>query len=57
MRVTTYNIRHGQGLDGRVSTQRIADVLKAIRPDVAGINEAWRVPGRFEQPKELATLT
>ncbi len=57
MRVATYNIRHGQGLDGRVATARIADVIRSIDADLVGVNEVWRMAGRFEQPRELGYLT
>jgi endonuclease/exonuclease/phosphatase family metal-dependent hydrolase len=57
MRVASYNIRHGQGLDGRVSTTRIAEVIQSLDADLVGANEVWRMAGRFEQPQELGSLT
>jgi endonuclease/exonuclease/phosphatase family metal-dependent hydrolase len=57
VRIATYNIRHAQGLDGRVSTSRIAEVVRSLDADLVALNETWRVPGRFEQPRELGLLT
>jgi endonuclease/exonuclease/phosphatase family metal-dependent hydrolase len=57
VRIATYNIRHAQGLDGRVSTARIAEVIRSLHADLVAVNEAWRVPIRFEQPRQLGELT
>jgi endonuclease/exonuclease/phosphatase family metal-dependent hydrolase len=35
-RVATYNIRHGQGRDGRVDLARTAAEIAALRADVVG---------------------
>lgn len=56
VRALTYNIRHAQGLDGRVSNARIAETIRGIAPDLAGLNEVWRMARRFEQPAEIARL-
>ena len=41
LRVATYNIHRGRGLDGRVSLPRIADVLREIDADVVGVKEVY----------------
>jgi endonuclease/exonuclease/phosphatase family metal-dependent hydrolase len=41
LRVATYNIHRGRGLDGRVSVRRIAEVLDEIEADVIGIQEVY----------------
>ena len=38
-RVMTYNIHHGEGLDGKVDIQRIADLIKQERADVVALQE------------------
>jgi endonuclease/exonuclease/phosphatase family metal-dependent hydrolase len=38
-RVATYNIRHGQGRDGRVDLARTAAEIAALRADVVGLQE------------------
>jgi endonuclease/exonuclease/phosphatase family metal-dependent hydrolase len=38
----TFNIRHGNGLDRRVDLARTADVIRAARPDVVGVQEVDR---------------
>ncbi|MEW5762325.1 MAG: endonuclease/exonuclease/phosphatase family protein [Bacillota bacterium] len=39
LRVLTYNIRHGEGLDGRVALGRIAAVLAACDADLVALQE------------------
>src|SRR6188508_2505481 len=39
LRVVTYNIHRGRGLDGRVKPGRIADVLREIDADVIALQE------------------
>ena len=41
IRIATYNIHRGRGLDGRVSLPRIADVLEQIDADVVGVQEVY----------------
>ncbi len=55
MRFACYNIRHAQGGDGRVSTARVVETLRSLDADLIGVNEVWRLPGWFEQPKALGT--
>lgn len=42
MRVATYNIHHGVGLDGRLDLDRIARVLEHERLDLVGLQEVDR---------------
>ncbi|MCL4215175.1 MAG: endonuclease/exonuclease/phosphatase family protein [Gemmatimonadales bacterium] len=39
LRVVTYNIRHGRGMDDSVDLARTARVLRALAPDVVGLQE------------------
>jgi hypothetical protein len=60
IRVMTYNIHHGEGLDGKVDLTRIADLIKAERADVVALQEVDRGVRRTAQrdmPAELAALT
>ena len=41
LRVATYNIHRGRGLDGRVSMRRIAEVLREVDADVVGVQEIY----------------
>lgn len=41
VRVATYNIHRGRGLDGRVSLRRIAEVLRQVDADVVGVQEIF----------------
>jgi endonuclease/exonuclease/phosphatase family metal-dependent hydrolase len=59
MRIVTYNTRGSLGIDGRRSTPRIADAVRALSPDVICFQEihqrlAWS--GREDQPDLLAKL-
>jgi endonuclease/exonuclease/phosphatase family metal-dependent hydrolase len=54
VRFLTYNIRHGEGVDGWVSNRRIARVIERIDPDVVGLNEVWHIRGLWDQPREIA---
>jgi endonuclease/exonuclease/phosphatase family metal-dependent hydrolase len=55
VRFLTYNIRHGEGVDGWVSNRRIARVIERIAPDVVGLNEVWHIRGLWDQPFEIAS--
>ena len=39
LRVLAYNIKHGQGMDGKVDVERIARVIKAQQPDLVALQE------------------
>jgi endonuclease/exonuclease/phosphatase family metal-dependent hydrolase len=59
LRVATFNIHHAAGLDGVVDLDRIATVIRTIRPDVLAIQELdERMPrsNLVDQPAELARM-
>ena len=41
VRIATYNIHRGRGLDGRTSLDRIGEVLREIDADVVGVQEIF----------------
>src|ERR1700757_4401803 len=41
MRIVTYNIHKGRGMDGRVSIKRIADVLSELDADIIALQEIF----------------
>jgi len=57
LRVLSYNVRHGQGVASFLSNARLARVISAISPAVAGLNEVWCVEGLYDQPQRLGSLT
>lgn len=60
IRVMTYNIHVGVGMDKKLDLQRIADVINRERPDLVGLQEVDRGVERTERRDEiveLATLT
>ena len=59
-RVMTYNIHHGEGIDGRIDLQRIADVIKREGADIVALQEVDRGvlrSGKRDLANELAALT
>ncbi len=60
LRVMTYNIHHGRGIDGEINLARIAAVINAANVDLVALHEVDRGverSGRVDQPAELAQLT
>jgi|SRR5262245_38616628 len=58
-RVLTYNIHHGEGMDGRFDLNRIAAVMKTARPDLVALQEVdlhTARAGGVNQLEELARL-
>jgi endonuclease/exonuclease/phosphatase family metal-dependent hydrolase len=59
-RVMTYNIHHGEGLDGRVDLERIAEVIKRERADIVALQEVDKGVARTQRrdlSAELAALS
>jgi endonuclease/exonuclease/phosphatase family metal-dependent hydrolase len=59
-RVMTYNIHHGEGVDGRVDLPRIADLIKREQADIVALQEVDKGVQRTQRrdcPAELAALT
>jgi endonuclease/exonuclease/phosphatase family metal-dependent hydrolase len=57
LRVMTYNILRGRGVDWKVDLGRTADVIKSFDPDVVALQEVdigRKRSGRIDQPTELA---
>lgn len=60
IRVMTYNIHHGEGLDGKVDLLRIAQLIKEQGADIVGLQEVDKGVERTQRrdlPAELAALT
>jgi len=60
LRVLTYNIHHGEGVDGELDLERIASVIKSVEPDIVSLQEVDQKAARTEsidQPAELSRLT
>ena len=56
----TYNIHHGEGLDGKVDLLRISDVIKREQADIVALQEVDKGverTARRDFPAELAELT
>jgi endonuclease/exonuclease/phosphatase family metal-dependent hydrolase len=56
LRVMTFNIHVGVGLDKKLDLQRIADVIIQERPDLVGLQEVDRGVRRTEGLDEIADL-
>ncbi|MCD6340155.1 MAG: endonuclease/exonuclease/phosphatase family protein [Verrucomicrobia bacterium] len=60
LRVATFNIHHGEGLDGKVDLERIARLIRRFEPDLVALEEVDRGVARTarrDMPAELARLT
>lgn len=60
VRVLSYNIHHGRGMDQQIDLPRIAGVISATRPDLVALQEVDRGTGRsggVDQAAELGRLT
>lgn len=60
LRVLSYNIHHGEGIDGKLDLPRLARVIRAADPDVVALQEVdfkTKRTGGVDQTAELARLT
>ena len=60
LRVLTYNIRHGEGMDGLIDLSRQAAIMMSVRPDLVALQEVDEHTvrtGGVNQLQELARLT
>jgi endonuclease/exonuclease/phosphatase family metal-dependent hydrolase len=60
VRVLSYNIHHGEGLDAKIDLPRIAGVIKSVDPDLVALQEVdirTQRSGGVDQLWELARLT
>lgn len=60
IRVVTYNIHHGEGVDRQFDLKRIANLLLAVEPHIVALQEVdqgTKRAGGVDQPAELAKLT
>ena len=59
LRVVSYNIKHGLGMDGRIDLERIAKVIAAEKPDIVTLQEVdkkCRRSGGVDQAAVLGNL-
>jgi endonuclease/exonuclease/phosphatase family metal-dependent hydrolase len=60
LRVLSYNIHHGEGVDRKLDLPRIAELITSVEPDLVALQEVDRGTARthkVDQPAELARLT
>lgn len=60
LRVLSYNIHHGAGVDGKLDLERIAKVILSAKPAIVALQEVDRKAARtrgVDQAAELARLT
>jgi endonuclease/exonuclease/phosphatase family metal-dependent hydrolase len=60
LRVLSYNLHHGEGMDGRIDLERIARVIRSVDPDIVGLQEVdvrTKRSGGVDQALVLAQLT
>ena len=56
VKLMSYNIRNGRGLDGLTDYHRISSVVKNVAPDVVAVQEVDSVTGRSQQTDVLRVL-
>jgi endonuclease/exonuclease/phosphatase family metal-dependent hydrolase len=56
LRVLTYNIHHGEGIDGRLDLSRLAGVVTSVHPDLVALQEVDERTERASGVDELAEL-
>jgi len=57
LKILSYNIRHGEGMDDRIDLERIADVISGTSPDLVALQEIDKYcdrSGRRDIAAELA---
>jgi endonuclease/exonuclease/phosphatase family metal-dependent hydrolase len=60
IRILSYNIHHGEGTDGKLDLERLARVIRSVKPDVVALQEVDRGVKRtkgVDEPGELGRLT
>ncbi|WP_442505306.1 endonuclease/exonuclease/phosphatase family protein [Novipirellula sp. SH528] len=60
LRFLSYNIHHAEGVDGKLDLQRIANVIRSVKPDFVALQEVDQNVKRsasMDQPSVLARLT
>jgi|JI10StandDraft_1071094.scaffolds.fasta_scaffold00301_24 endonuclease/exonuclease/phosphatase family metal-dependent hydrolase len=60
LRVLSYNIHHGEGVDGKLDLARIAKVIRSVQPDIVALQEVDVNVSRsatVDQAAELGKLT
>lgn len=59
VRVLSYNIKHGEGVDGKVDLSRAARIIKSVSPDIVALQEVdsgTKRTAQVDQPKVLGEL-
>ncbi len=56
LRVLSYNIHHGEGVDGRLDLERIAKVMQSYSPDLVCVQEVDRLVVRSKQVDQASEL-
>lgn len=56
LRIMSYNIRNGMGIDDKTDYQRTADVINRIAPDVVAVQEVDSMTGRSNRTDVLRVL-
>jgi len=60
LRVLSYNVHHCEGVDRKLDVERIAEVIRAVQPDIVALQEVDQNVQRsqsVDQPALLAELT
>lgn len=44
LKILSYNLHHGEGVDARLDLKRIAGIINSVQPDYAGLQEVDSPP-------------
>ena len=59
LKVVSYNIRHGQGMDGKINLERLAKIIEKENPDLVALQEVdknCKRSGNVDQAAEFGRL-
>ena len=56
LRVLSYNIHHGEGVDRKLDLPRIASVIKSVKPDLVALQEVDQGTERTNKIDQAAEL-
>jgi endonuclease/exonuclease/phosphatase family metal-dependent hydrolase len=56
LRIVTYNVHKCRGMDGRVRPDRIADVVRELKPDIVALQEVLSVDNGRQEENQASYL-
>lgn len=57
IRILSYNIHHGEGIDKKLDLKRIAEVIQSLKPDLVALQEVDKKTKRTQRVDQLKVLS